>query len=59
VDARWEMGKASTRFAAGFEYGRGAEVGISTYKFHARGSVGLEGLTSQKYVVLGDGQIRQ
>ena len=49
----------TVRFADGFEYGLGAEIGISTDKLHARGPVGLEGLTSQKFIVLGDGCIRQ
>lgn len=59
VDSSSVMINASTRFSDGFEYGLGAEIGISTDKLHARGPVGLEGLTSQKYVVFGDGQIRQ
>jgi glutamate-5-semialdehyde dehydrogenase len=59
VDSSSVMVNASTRFSDGFEYGLGAEIGISTNKLHVRGPVGLEGLTSQKYVVFGDGQIRQ
>ena len=59
VDSSSVMVNAATCFADGFEYGLGAEIGISTDKLHVRGPVGLEGLTSQKYIVIGQGTIRE
>ena len=59
VDSAFVMIDFSTRFSDGFEYALGAEIGISTDKIHARGPVRLEGLTSEKWIVFGDGQIRQ